>query len=64
MIKFENVCLDCHERAVGCHGTCERYKEAKENHKKKVDDFLIHKRAENDIDDFKTKSIMATKNMG
>ena len=26
------VCLNCEERYVGCHGSCERYIEAKNEH--------------------------------
>lgn len=28
---MENSCKDCLDRAAGCHGTCERYKEYKEH---------------------------------
>lgn len=62
MMKFNGVCLNCSERTVGCHSTCERYKEAKEMYRKETDAFMNHKRSEDDIDAFKTKAITTTKN--
>lgn len=32
MFKFKNVCMDCSERAVGCHSVCKKYLEAKAEH--------------------------------
>lgn len=34
---FPSVCKDCTERAVGCHGSCERYKDAKAAYDAKVE---------------------------
>lgn len=25
-VKVNGPCLDCPDRSIGCHGTCERYK--------------------------------------
>lgn len=30
-------CKDCNDRNVGCHGTCEKYKVAKEKHKDEIE---------------------------
>lgn len=28
---MESSCIDCKDRKVGCHGTCEKYKKWKES---------------------------------
>lgn len=61
-MKFNGVCLDCSERAVGCHSTCERYKEAKELYKEESGIFRNSKKSEYDFYDFKAKAITAIKN--
>ena len=44
-------CKDCATRTVGCHGTCEKYKTAKErfDESTKVDRFVIGAIAEMEI---------------
>lgn len=36
--EYMPPCKDCADRAVGCHGTCGRYKEYKERYGRRVDE--------------------------
>ena len=48
-------CKECLDRAVGCHGTCQKYKDAKALHKKKFDCIKKAKKEEDGIDDYKIR---------
>jgi hypothetical protein len=61
MIVFQGNCRDCHNRAVGCHSTCESYIAAKEQHKKKIDESMKHRFYEFDADEVKKKAVIATR---
>ena len=55
------TCKDCTDRVVGCHGTCQKYLEAKakNDEESKMIRQLIN--AENDVNDFKSKTVQSTK---
>ena len=50
MTGMKSVCYQCPDRAVGCHGTCKKYLEAKAAHEQaraaKLADALEHQDAE------------------
>jgi len=37
-MSFITCCMNCTERTVGCHGSCERYNSQKEENQKKKQD--------------------------
>ena len=55
------TCKDCLDRNVGCHGSCQKYLDAKsENERKKA--WLYQKMdAEKDIEEYKMKAVDAMK---
>ena len=54
---FPNVCKDCKERYVGCHGNCERYLNAKAMHNTKMEEMYRLERQEDDYQEFHAKAI-------
>lgn len=54
-------CQDCPDRVVGCHGTCQKYQEAKASHKKSCDDIQKIKKDEDGFDDYKIRIVSETK---
>lgn len=48
-------CKECTDRVVGCHGTCQKYKDAKAQHKTKFDRIKKAKREEDSVDDYKIR---------
>ena len=54
-------CRDCQDRAVGCHGSCEKYKEAKSTYEKQVIEYKKAEKLEDLVDDFKITSVIRTK---
>lgn len=36
-------CKECKERTVGCHGTCNKYKEWQDKRPKKTNTYISHK---------------------
>lgn len=57
-------CQDCSDRVVGCHSTCQKYKEARASHKKKFEEIQKVKKAEDSFDDYKIRRVEATKRNG
>lgn len=56
----ETPCMDCPDRVVGCHGSCEKYKKFKDEGLK---DWKKRKRAyekEYDVESYEVKSKMRT----
>lgn len=50
-------CKDCEERHVGCHGTCERYLEAKSRHDEFVRAVNQNKKKESVLYEHKVKTL-------
>ena len=50
-------CRDCEERHVGCHGTCERYQQAKEEHETYTKRIQRYKESESILYRHKVKSM-------
>ena len=48
-------CKECADRTVGCHGNCQKYKDAKVRHKTKFDCIKKAKKEEDSIDDYKLR---------
>lgn len=53
-------CKDCAERAVGCHGNCQKYKEAQAENERIKAAVLKIKKAEDDYSGFKAKTVFVT----
>jgi hypothetical protein len=34
-VNFNSPCLNCMERQLGCHSSCEKYKKARENYEER-----------------------------
>lgn len=49
-----SVCKDCPDRQIGCHSTCERYKEQSEQRRKEQEEI----RRQRDIDNAQTKRMI------
>lgn len=58
MTKFP--CKDCKDRAVGCHSKCEKYLTAWEEHQNFMREYKAKRESEEDVNDFKLKTIYAT----
>lgn len=54
-------CLGCSDRFIGCHSTCEKYKEWSKEDKKNHDAALIKKKENDLFVDYLTKSIEKSK---
>lgn len=54
-------CMGCPDRKVGCHSTCQKYQEERAAHKKESDRISKLKKDEDNFDDFKIKTIYATR---
>ena len=51
------ACYKCPDRKVGCHGSCEKYKEMQEHYKK----IRLEKKHANDFYDYMVKTTMRNK---
>lgn len=58
---MKQVCKDCRDRSVGCHGTCQKYLEAKAEHEKEAAKIRKITNDQIDADSFKIQSIASTK---
>ena len=47
--KAKFPCKNCEKRYVGCHGSCNEYKEAKEKNDKEKEEIRCLKKRENDV---------------
>lgn len=54
-------CKDCTDRAVGCHGSCEKYTGAKQAYNKQMEEYKQAEKLQDDVDDFKITSVIRTK---
>ena len=55
-IRTPSPCMSCEERAVGCHGSCQRYKAWKDEGVAKSMESYGKRVAENDYDDYIIKN--------
>lgn len=53
VLPFQSPCKDCEARAVGCHGTCERYAEYRE----RVAVLAEEKRKKHDVEEYIEKAM-------
>ncbi len=58
---YQYPCNGCKDRAVGCHGSCQKYQEAKAKHTQKTMEILNAKKVENGMDSYKIRVVMETK---
>lgn len=58
---YHYPCKDCPDRVVGCHSTCQKYLEARDEHKRKTLEALAIKKVEEGMDDYKVRVIIETK---
>lgn len=49
MMRFDNCCMGCIERHIGCHSSCSKYVQAKQEHDKRKAVIDAHKRTQHDI---------------
>ena len=54
-------CKDCPDRFVGCHGSCQKYKDAKAKHEQKMAIIKKAKDEEERFVTFKVETIRATR---
>lgn len=50
---FGDVCMNCAERYMGCHGKCQRYLDAKAAYDAKKDAIRVQKERERDATELK-----------
>ena len=55
-----NPCYECGERKVGCHGTCKRWKQAREQRAQKREKRNAAKKAEQDYYAFQSECYRMT----
>lgn len=48
MPKYFNDCIDCKDRKMGCHATCEKYLADKKKHLKEKEKISASRRANNE----------------
>ena len=53
----QTPCMNCQDRKVGCHGSCEKYKELQAHYKK----IREEKKYENEFYDYAVKTTMRNK---
>lgn len=56
-----HTCKDCLDRNIGCHGSCQKYLEAKSENERKKDWLYRKKEAEKDIEEYRIKAVDAIK---
>ena len=58
---YKYPCKDCTDRVVGCHSTCQKYMEARDEHIKKKMEILEIKKVEDGMDDYKIRVVRETR---
>lgn len=59
---YQYPCKACPDRVLGCHSTCQKYKDAKVVHKQKFDEINRQKARIDDINDYQFKTKEKNKN--
>lgn len=60
-MPYFECCVDCAERHVGCHSTCERYISDKENYDKKRNKIKDQKKRESIVTGYAVDSVKRMK---
>lgn len=55
------ICLNCQERHIGCHSSCEKYINAKAAHDAKLNEKNKKKYQENQYYDYKNNAVLKAK---
>ena len=60
-MTFPSPCLGCVDRHVGCHSTCQKYLEAKEQHEKNIEEAIKQEKARVIVECYRSKKAAKSK---